>query len=148
MAETDIVITPEAEPTASLSLLGSEGTREFIRYTVASAIALSADFAALAMLTNVFDVSYLFSGAIAFILGLCIIYLLSVRWVFAHRHLRNATLEFAIFAGIGLIGLGLNELILWLLTGFFGVYVLISKITSVIFVFSWNFAARKFSLFA
>lgn len=52
------------------------------------------------------------------------------------------------FALIGLVGLGLNELVLWLLTGLLGVFYLTSKIASVALVFTWNFAARKWFLFS
>ena len=143
----DIVTTPETEPTATLSIIGSEGTREFIRYTVASAIALGIDITTLFALTNWFNVSYLLSGAIAFTLGLLIVYVLSVRWVFEHRVTRNWSTEFFIFALIGLVGLGINEAFLWFFTSIFGVYYLLSKIASVVAVFTWNFCARKYLLF-
>jgi len=147
MHDPDIATSPEAAPTSTFSTLGAEGVHEFIRYFVASAIALLIDIGSLWLLTSVAAVPYLLSGAIAFVLGLVTIYLLSVRWVFRKRLVVNPHLEFALFAGIGIIGLALNEAVLWVLTGYFGVFYLLSKAASVMLVFSWNFAARKWLLF-
>ena len=95
---SDIVTSPEGEPTATLSMLGSAGTREFIRYFFASLIALIVDIGALTILTSWFAVPYLYSGALAFTLGLLTAYVLSVTWVFEHRHTRSWVAEFAFFS--------------------------------------------------
>ena len=51
------------------------------------------------------------------------------------------------FALIGVVGLGLNELIIYLCTGVWGMWVMLSKIISTGIVFFWNFFARKYILF-
>lgn len=147
MADPDIVTTPEAETSTAVSTIGSESLHEFIRYFVASAVALAIDIGALWLLTSVFHVPYLVSGALAFTVGLITVYILSVVWVFSARSLRNPAAEFTVFALIGIVGLGLNEMILYALTSLLGWYYLLSKIASVVVVFSWNFAARKWLLF-
>jgi putative flippase GtrA len=147
MNEPDLLTTPEAESSPAISTIGAEGVHEFIRYAVASGVALVADVCSLYVLTSLFSVSYLISGAISFGIGLIIVYVLSTVWVFDHHVLRDARIEFVLFALIGVIGLGLNELVLWVLTGFFGTYYLVSKGASVVLVFLWNFGARKRLLF-
>lgn len=144
----DIATAPEREAGSSMHVLGSEGFHEFIRYAVASGIALLCDVGALTILTSVFDVSYLVSGAIAFIIGLIVIYILSTHWVFTELPRMNAWRAFAVFALIGIVGLGINELVLWVLTGWFGLFYLSSKAASIVLVFAWNFAARKRLLFS
>lgn len=144
---SDLATTPETETTPSISTIGSEGLHEFIRYFLASAIALLLDAGLLWSLTEFAGISYLVSGAIGFTAGLVAIYALSVYWVFTARAMRSPLAEFAIFAFIGLVGLCLNELILWLFTSLWSFYFLVSKIASVIVVFSWNFGARKWLLF-
>jgi putative flippase GtrA len=47
---------------------------------------------------------------------------------------------------VGLIGLGLNALIIYIFTELAHVYYLLSKIISTIIVFLWNFLARRYSL--
>jgi putative flippase GtrA len=114
---------------------------------LASGVALSLDVGSLYVLTSIFTVPYLISAAIAFLIGLTTIYVLSVNWVFEHRVLRDAKAEFAVFTLIGMVGLALNELVLWALTGQLGLYYLLSKGVSIAIVFSWNFGARKWLLF-
>lgn len=147
MTNQDIVTAPESAPTSSLSAMGSVDLHEFIRYGFASAIALIVDGVLLWLLTEFLGFSYLLSGAISFTAGLIVVYLLSVFWVFERRLVRSRAAEFAIFALIGLVGLAFNEAILYLFTSLLGVYYLVSKVASVVVVFSWNFAARKWILF-
>lgn len=143
----DIVTNPEKEPGDSMRVVGAEGLHEFVRYVIASAVALLADISVLTLLTSGFGIPYLLAGAIAFLVGLVIVYVLSTRWVFNARRLGSPAAEFGIFAGIGIVGLGLNELMLWTMTSVLGLFYLYSKILSVVVVFSWNFAARKYLLF-
>lgn len=146
MTERDLATTPEAATAPSIEMLGSRGTREFIRYGVASLCALALDTGLLLLLTEVYGVSYLVSGAVGFVAGMVAIYILSIRWVFDERSM-DPLKEFMLFAAIGLVGLGINELILFVFTGLVSVHYLLSKILSVALVFSWNFAARKYLLF-
>lgn len=121
---------------------------EFARYFIASLVALVCDAGSLALLTSVFNVPYLIAGACAFALGLTVIYLLSVRWVFGQRSLGSSMKEFMLFALVGVFGLGVNEIVLWLVTGVFGYFYLFGKAASVVVVFAWNFIARKTLLFS
>jgi len=123
------------------------GWIQLFRYTFVGGVAFLADFGLLAGLTELAGMNYLISAAIAFIVGLTVNYLLSVRWVFASRTLESRTAEFTVFALIGIVGLGLNELFLWLLTDFVGWHYLVSKLVTTAIVFFWNFLARRLVLF-
>lgn len=120
---------------------------QFARYTIVGSVALAVDFAVLFLLTRFAGLYYLTSAALSFLLGLAVNYTLSRAWVFNRRTLGSATLEFTIFAAIGVAGLGLNELGMWLLTSKAGLNYLLSKIVTAAFVYIWNFGARKYSLF-
>lgn len=139
--------TRAADVAPTLSILASQGLHEFVRYIAASAFALFIDIGLLWILTEYTNISYLIAGALSFTAGLVSIYLLSVCWVFGERSTRSKIAEFAIFSVVGLVGLGFNEIILYILTSIFGFYYLVSKIASVVVVFTWNFAARKWLLF-
>ena len=145
--ELDIVTAPESETGSTLSVAGARGVQEFIRYFTASLVALVVDAGSLYILTSLLGVPYLYSGAITFLLGLTIVYVLSITWVFEHRTSVHPGIEFLIFAIIGVVGLAINEGVLYVLTGLFGLYYLLSKAASVIIVFTWNFFARKYLLF-
>ena len=147
MNDTDIATAPEGEMAPSIEALGSNTTREFLRYFVASAIALVTDAGSLVLMTSLIGIPYLYSGAVAFLFGLTVIYVLSIRWVFEARSVRDWRAEFSLFALIGIVGLLLNEFVLWILTGELGFHYMLSKGASVVLVFLWNFLARKSLLF-
>lgn len=120
---------------------------QLFRYGFVGGAAFIVDYGALFLLTEVFGLHYLLSATISFILGLITNYLLSISWVFNNRTMGNRWAEFTVFAIIGIIGLGLNALIMYLCTDKMGIHYLLSKIISTILVFFWNFFARKIVLF-
>lgn len=120
---------------------------QLFRYLFVGGAAFIIDIGSLYIFTDFFGIYYLISAAIAFILGLIINYALSIGWVFNNRTLENRTLEFGIFAFIGIIGLGLNEIFIWFFTAKIGLYYLISKIIAAVIILFWNFFVRKFTLF-
>lgn len=120
---------------------------QLLRYAFVGGIAFIADFGLLYILTEYAHLHYLFSASIAFIAGLIINYFLSKVWVFSASTINNRWLEFFVFSVIGLIGLGINNLALWVFTDYLSLYYMISKIIAAVIVFFWNFLARKFILF-
>lgn len=120
---------------------------QFLRYLFVGGIAFIADFSFLFILTEFAKFNYLISAGISFIIGLIINYILSIIWVFTKKNCSKKWLEFLIFGIIGVVGLFFNEIFLWLFTNIFGIYYLDSKIISTVFVYFWNFSARKFLLF-
>jgi putative flippase GtrA len=121
---------------------------QLLKYFFVGGIAYCVDFGSLYILTDVVKVHYLISAAIAFTLGLITNYTLSIFWVFSKRTLADKRLEFIIFTVIGVVGLGLNEVIIWFFTEFAHFHYLISKVFSTVVVFFWNFFARKKILFS
>jgi putative flippase GtrA len=121
--------------------------KEGIRYFGASALALGIDMATLAGLVYGAGVHYLFAAPLGFAAGLALMYLLSVRWVFAERRVTDRRIEFGVFVLIGLAGMGINELILYLGVDRFGLSPVQAKIPSAGLVFCFNFASRKLLLF-
>ncbi|MHB1484728.1 MAG: GtrA family protein [Saccharofermentanales bacterium] len=134
---------------------------QFFRYLFVGGIAFAADFGTLAFLVEVsgFRDMELQAAAIAFIIGLTVNYLISKYWIFKNHRITNKVIEFAIFALIGLVGLGINELIILFFQKVLSEYLvfgnlisakqyyLIGKVFSTVIVFVWNFAARKIILF-
>ena len=127
------------------TLFRAETTNSFIqffRYIFVGGIAFVADAGAL-WLCEMF-MHYLIAAAIAFVFGLVVNYVLSVCFVFSDSERKTSrTAEFIIYAVIGVIGLGLTELIMWLFTDVIGLYFLLSKIVAAAIVLVWNFVARK-----
>ena len=120
---------------------------QLFRYTVVGGLAFLVDFGTLFFLTEFLNIHYLVSAGISFVFGLTINYILSVQWVFSCRIMESRLLEFFLFALIGLVGLGLTELFLWILTDILFIYYLLSKILTAVLVYFWNFFVRKLILF-
>ena len=117
------------------------------RYVLAGSLAGAIDYSTLVMLTNVFNVYYLTSAAIAFILGTATSYILNITWVFDKRTLKDKRLEAFIFLTIGIAGLFLNHFCIMFFTETVKLHYLISKFISTIAVAAVNFSARKYILF-
>lgn len=120
---------------------------QFVRYTVASGLALAVDIGILWAGTGLLGFQYLLSATLGFMAGVAVNYLLCVSWVFHERNLDNATAEFTVFISIGVCGLCINSASLWLLTDVMGVYYLASKLMVTTWVFLFNFLMRKYLLF-
>ena len=120
---------------------------QLIRYGFVGGVAFLMDYSTLILLTEVFGLHYLLSATIAFTLGLITNYFLSVSWVFNKRAVSDWRTEFLIFAIIGIIGLGLNNFIMYLCTDKAMIHYSVSKIIATVIVFFRNFLARKAILF-
>lgn len=120
---------------------------QLFRYGFVGGAAFVVDYGSLYVLTEFLSVPYLWSAAIAFILGLVTNYLLSISWVFKKNATMQRWQEFLFFAIIGVIGLGFNELIMYVGTDMLHLHYMLSKLISTVIVFFWNFFARKYLLF-
>lgn len=121
-------------------------TTQFIRYIIAGGISGFFDLSALYTLTEYYKIHYLISAIVGFIFGVAINYTLSKLWIFSENKY-NATKEFILFVIIGVIGLFLNEFIIWILSDIFLLWYVLSKIIAIFAIFLWNFSARKYLLF-
>jgi putative flippase GtrA len=117
------------------------------RYFLASALALGVDAGTYVVLIHLGGIQYLVSAPIGFAIGVTVIYLLSTRWVFRERRLSDARREFVIFVVIGILGLLLNELIIFLGVDRLALSYELAKVASAGIVFGFNFSARKLLLF-
>ncbi len=120
---------------------------QLLRYGFVGGVAFVADYGSLYILTDLLHMHYLLSAAVAFLIGLTVNYLLSISWVFRKERAAKPWLEFLVFALIGIIGLGLNEGIMYLCTDLLTLHYMVSKLISTAIVFFWNFFARKMILF-
>lgn len=121
---------------------------QLMRYTFVGGVAFVVDFALLYILTEYCHFYYIASATISFIAGLLVNYIISILWVFRGFGSVNRFQEFLFFALIGVIGLGINAGLLWVITDCFGVYYMLSKLITAVIVYLWNFFARKYLLFS
>lgn len=139
---------PDPGAVAPRRPVGREILIQFAKYLVVGGIAFAADFALLVALTELAHCHYLVSSAVSFTTGLVVNYLLSIVWVFDARSLSDRRAEFAVFAIVGVIGLGLTQLFLCLGTDVVRLDYRFAKILTVAIVLVWNFGARRVLLFS
>lgn len=123
---------------------------QFVRYFFTGGLAFVVDFALFALCLYVFHWHYLLANFVGLIVGLALNYAVSISWVFStcERSLKNKQcLEFSVFALVGILGIGFNLLIMFVLVGKLDIQEMISKIIAASIVLAWNFLARKLILF-
>jgi len=116
---------------------------QLIRYGLVALVAFTIDFGLLYFFTQHLGLFYLLSATLSFLISLVANYLLSVAWVFVHNPAQRHK-QIILFIIIGLSGLFLNLIIIWLLSDIFGMYYLLSKVMAIVVVFFWSFAARRY----
>lgn len=120
---------------------------QFIRYTLVGGVAFVVDFGLLFALTECMHLHYLLSATLSFIMGLFVNYLISTYWVFKNSKVKNRKVEFILFGLIGVVGLGLNNILMYLFTDLVGLFYMYSKLLAAILVYMWNFLGRRYFLF-
>lgn len=120
---------------------------EFARYLLSSGLALGLDIG-LYSLALALHAPLAVAAAIGFCAGLVLVFLLSTRWVFREHSLDDRGQEFVVFAAIGIAGLALTELFLWLMVKRLGVQPQLAKLLAAGVIFLFNFGARKALLFS
>jgi putative flippase GtrA len=132
---------PTTSPNSTLSVQAT-------RYLLVGGVACVVDLSVMLLFAEVLGWHYLLAVAIGFVGGLWTNYQLSIRWVFCNRSLQNSTHEFLIFAAIGIVGLALTEVVIWVGKECLGCDYRLAKIVAVGVVLFWNFGLRKVLLFS
>ena len=117
--------------------------KQISKYFGVALVGLFFDFFTLIFLREVVVVHYLLAAMGGFIIGLLVVYFLSNKLVFANPKIKSPTMQFVLFAIIGLVGLGILSVLMWLFTDIIGINYIISKVFSTVFVYCWNFFARR-----
>lgn len=123
---------------------------QFWRYFVTGGLAFIVDFGVFSLVLYYFEIHYLIANIIGLMAGNVVNYLLSLGWVFSaekRKMEKHRFLEIIVFVIISLVGMGLNEFLMYIFVGVLVVQEMVSKIVAAIIVLLYNFLARKFILF-
>lgn len=116
--------------------------KQLFRFGVVGVIAFVIDYSLLYVLTDICKINYLLSSGISFVVSLMVNYVLSIKWVFDTGH-KQTIKDVVIFSLLSTIGLGINELIMYLGTDMIKIHYLIVKIFATAIVMIYNFITRK-----
>ena len=119
---------------------------KIIKFGFVGGTAFVIDAGLLFLLTEFCGIHYLISGMISFTASVIYNYILSVKWVFDAKKDANKTQEFIVFIVLSVIGLGINQLFMWLFVDMMHIYYMLSKIIATVIVMVYNFITRKIFL--
>lgn len=119
---------------------------QLVKFGIVGVIAFLIDYGVLFVLTEYAGIYYLISGAISFTISVVFNYFASMKYVFSGKEGMSRKKEFTIFVILSVIGLGINQILMWLGVGFFHIYYMVTKIFATAFVMAYNFVTRKIFL--
>lgn len=120
---------------------------QLLKFGIVGVIAFAIDYGIMVILTEIFEIPVLISAAISFTISVIFNYIASVKWVFdVDKEKNSKTTELVVFIVLSIVGLGINELIMWIMDKKFGIYYMISKIFATAVVMCYNFITRKLFL--
>lgn len=117
---------------------------QILKFGVVGGIAFVIDYGILFLLAKVIGLNELISAAISFIVSLTFNYFLSTKWVFDAK--KQTPKEVIIFVLLSVVGLGINEVLIYLGTKKLGIDVMIVKLFATAIVMVYNFITRKLIL--
>lgn len=115
---------------------------QFIKFSGVGVIATLVDMAGLFILKELADVGLMLSSALSFSFSVVVNYLLSMRFVFESKD-KSKGHEFFVFILLSVIGLGLNQIIMWAGNSFTALYYMWVKVIATVVVLLYNFISRK-----
>lgn len=115
---------------------------EIVRFCFVGGISLLVDCGLLFLLTDFFGVHYLYSAGISFTVSVIFNYWLCVVYVFRGAR-RQTPKQATIFIGSSIVGLGLNQLCMWLFVEWLGLHYLVAKLGATVIVTLWNYVMKR-----
>ena len=116
--------------------------QQIFKFGIVGGLAFLIDYGLLFLLTEFVNIHYLISSIISFIVSLIFNYILSIKWVFDVTK-KQTYKEVIVFVVLSVIGLGINQLVMYVGVGKLTIHYMLVKIISTFIVMIWNFITRK-----
>ena len=120
--------------------------KQLFRFGIVGAICFLIDYSILYICTDIFKIYYLISSIISFSISTIFNYILSIKFVFNIKEDRNKNKDFINFIVFSVIGLILNQIIMWIGVDVINIYYMITKVISTCIVICFNYITRKIFL--
>ena len=109
-------------------------------------ISVCVDYLLMIFLVELAQANYFTASAFSYTFSIFVNYILSMRFVFHGRENISKGKEVAIYFMLSFIGLGLNQMIMWMAVETMGIYYGFAKWIATIMVGGYNFISRKISM--
>lgn len=120
--------------------------KQLFRFGIVGGIAFLIDYSVLFVCTEYLGIYYLISSFISFTVSTVFNYIASVRWVFDVDQKKSQRRNFVLFIVFSVIGLGINQCIMWFGVEKLDLYYMLVKIGATAIVMVFNFVTRKMFL--
>ena len=116
---------------------------QIFNFGIVGVIATIIDFVFLYFFKDECHFSLILSNTLSFIISVMYNYWASMTFVFDVNNNKNRRDTFIIFILFSVIGLILNDIIVWFMSDKLSIYYLISKVIATVFIMVFNFVTRK-----
>ena len=115
---------------------------QFMKFGIVGVIAIVIVYGVMIFLTEVFGVPYLISTTFSFVVSVIFNYFASMRFGFERNDDMSRRREFIIFIVLSVCGLGINDLLMWLMVDSLYIDYRLSKSVVTVAVALLNFVTR------
>ncbi|MDD8048044.1 MAG: GtrA family protein [Thomasclavelia sp.] len=119
---------------------------QILKFGLIGGIAFLIDYSLLYICTEWFGIYYFISSIISFSVSVIFNYIFSIVWVFDVDKEKDQKKNFVIFILLSVVGLGINQLLMWLGVEQMNLYYMLVKLFATAVVMVFNFITRKMFL--
>lgn len=116
---------------------------QILRFGIVGVLAFIIDYGLMVFCTEILGIYYLWSSLISFTVSVVFNYVMSVKWVFNVDNGKTQTQNLIFFVTFSVIGLGINQLIMWVGVDQVKISYLIVKLFATAIVMVFNYVTRK-----
>lgn len=120
-----------------------ETTLKFIKFGLIGVIATLIDYVVIIICKEKIGMTVLWSSFMGFCISLIFNYILNMKYVFKKKEGMKDEHVILVFLITSVIGLGINQLIIYVFSYLKDVHYLISKLIATGVVMIWNFVSKK-----
>lgn len=120
--------------------------QQIMKFGIVGVLAFIIDYSLMVALTELVGLVPVASATVSFIASVVFNYVASMRFVFSHKEGMSKQREFVIFVVLSVIGLLINDGLMWAGTELVAIDYRIVKIGATAVVMVWNFVTRKLFL--
>ena len=123
--------------------LSKDTVKQFGKFAAVGITSLAVDYVLLLILVELLHVDFLIATSASFLASVVVNYFLSMRYVFSRRDDLSRKREFTIFAVLSAVGLGLNDLFMFVGVAVLSIGYQVMKLISTFMVTWYNFFSRR-----
>lgn len=115
--------------------------KQFLRFASVGVVGTTVHYSVLLVLVELLNISVLVATAAGFVLGALTNYILNYHFTFNSRKKHSDAMTK--FFAVALMGLGLNQVIMWVAVGILFINYLLSQVVATLVVLFFNYLANR-----